>query len=114
MNAEDRLILQELANISLEKYVNFKHHPKFLEYLQDMGTLPYYGATNIGSRPVKRAGGGPLTLSKLRAIPFVGSWSQMKQNVPGYYGLGTALQEFKNRGELDKVKALYKLSLIHI
>lgn len=111
MNEVDREILQDLADISLEKYVNFKHHPKFLDYLQDMGTLPYYGATNIGSRPVKRAGGGALTLSKLRAIPFVGSWSQMKQNVPGYYGLGTALQTYKDKGELEKVKTLYKHSM---
>ena len=111
MKEEERKFLNELADISLDKYVSFKHHPKFLDYLQDMGTLPYYGATNIGSRPVKRAGGGALTLSKLRAIPFVGSWSQMKQNVPGYYGVGTALKTFKDRGELDKVKALYKHSM---
>ena len=111
MSTGDRAILQELADISLEKYVNFKHHPKFLQYLQDMGTLPYYGETNIGSRPVKRAGGGALTLSKLRAIPFVGSWSQMKQNVPGYYGVGTAIQEFKDRGQLDDVKSLYAKSM---
>ncbi len=111
MSTGDRAILQELADISLDKYVNFKHHPKFLDYLQDMGTLPYYGETNIGSRPVKRAGGGALTLSKLRAIPFVGSWSQMKQNVPGYYGLGSALEVFQKKGELDLVKTLYKKSM---
>jgi phosphoenolpyruvate carboxylase len=35
----------------------------------------------------------------------------MKQNVPGFYGLGTALNAFEKRGELDQVKKLYNDSL---
>ena len=67
--------------------------------------------TNIASRPVKRKGSGKTELKSLRAIPFVGSWNQMKQNVPGFYGLGTALRAFEKRGDLDKVKELYADSL---
>ena len=111
LNTTDRKVVEELSDISLETYINFKQHPKFLDYLDQMGTLPYYGDTNIGSRPVKRAGGGKLTLQKLRAIPFVGSWSQMKQNVPGYFGLGTAIKKFEDQGKLDEVKGLYDRSL---
>lgn len=111
LNEEQREILSQLTTTSLKSYVDFKNHPKFLDYLEVMGTLPYYGETNIGSRPVKRAGGGKLTLKKLRAIPFVGSWSQMKQNVPGYFGLGKALEQFEKRGKLDQLKALYQDSL---
>ena len=44
-----------------------------------------------------------LNFSDLRAIPFVGSWSQLKQNVPGYYGVGTALQVLKEKGLYDSV-----------
>ena len=46
----------------------------------------------------------------MRAIPFVGSWSQSKQNVPGFYGVGTALKSFENRDQFDKVRQLYRQS----
>jgi phosphoenolpyruvate carboxylase len=72
-----------------------------------MSTLKYYAKTNIGSRPSKRGKSDKLVFSDLRAIPFVGSWSQLKQNVPGFYGVGIAIEHFKNRGALDKVKSLY-------
>ena len=48
-----------------------------------------------------------MTLESLRAIPFVGSWSQLKQNVPGYYGFGTALQQLNASGQGEEVKDLY-------
>ena len=41
----------------------------------------------------------------LRAIPFVGSWSLLKQNVPGYFGVGTALQRLKEEGRLEDLKS---------
>ena len=46
----------------------------------------------------------------MRAIPFVGSWSQLKQNVPGFYGVGTALERFEKEGRLQEVKQLYSNS----
>ncbi len=75
-----------------------------------MTTLPYYAKTNIGSRPAKRGGKSTFAFEDLRAIPFVGSWSQSKQNVPGFYGFGSALQQLKDQGDFDKVKALYQKS----
>jgi phosphoenolpyruvate carboxylase len=73
--------------------------------------LNFYGETNIGSRPTKRGKSSKITLKDLRAIPFVGAWSQMKQNVTGYYGVGTSLEEMDRRGKLNQVKELYKNSL---
>jgi phosphoenolpyruvate carboxylase len=46
----------------------------------------------------------------LRAIPFVGSWSQSKQNVPGFFGVGTALKSFAQDDQFDKVIQLYHQS----
>ena len=37
----------------------------------------------------------------------MGSWSQLKQNVPGYFGVGTALQKMKEAGRWDEVKTLF-------
>lgn len=108
LNGSERKLLEELAEISYKKYSALKAHPRFVPYLQEMSTLEYYGKTNIGSRPTKRGAGGELKFEDLRAIPFVGSWSQLKQNVPGFFGFGFALHELKNQGRFDEVKSLYK------
>ena len=105
---EQRKIMEDLAEISYQAYQNFKNHSKFISYLEEMSTLKYYGKANIGSRPSKRSQSKELVFSDLRAIPFVGSWSQLKQNVPGFYGVGTALKYFEDKGELHKIKQLYK------
>lgn len=109
--AEDKATMQDLAEISYQAYSDFKDHPKFVSYLEKMSTLKYYAKTNIGSRPSKRGKSDKLVFSDLRAIPFVGSWSQLKQNVPGFFGVGTALKHFEDKGEFDNVKELYQNSI---
>lgn len=110
LSEENRMTMDRLAKLSYKAYKEFKSHPKFLPYLEQMSTLKYYAKTNIGSRPSKRGKGTELVFSDLRAIPFVGSWSQLKQNVPGFYGVGIAIEAFREKGEFDKVIALYKNS----
>ncbi|WP_345190451.1 phosphoenolpyruvate carboxylase [Algibacter agarivorans] len=107
---EDRVVMNDLAETSYQTYKDFKSHPMFIPYLERMSTLKYYAKTNIGSRPSKRGNSEGLVFSDLRAIPFVGSWSQLKQNVPGFYGVGTALKQYEDRGEFHKVEQLYKNS----
>lgn len=106
-----RELFDQLADLSFKKYSDFKAHPKFLAYLDKMSTLNYYAKTNIGSRPSKRSKSAELDFNDLRAIPFVGSWSQLKQNVPGFFGLGYALGEIEKRGEWNRVEELYEDSL---
>ena len=110
MTKSDSEIMTDLAETSYKTYVDFKNHPKFMPYLEHMSTLKYYGKTNIGSRPSKRSKSKELNFSDLRAIPFVGSWSQLKQNVPGFYGVGTALKKYEDNGEFEKLKTFYKNS----
>ncbi|MFV8225915.1 phosphoenolpyruvate carboxylase [Christiangramia aquimixticola] len=105
-----RQTMNELADISYETYSNFKKHPRFIPYLEKMSTLKYYAKTNIGSRPSKRNKSAELNLSDLRAIPFVGSWSQLKQNVPGFFGVGTAMEKLDKAGRFDEVKEFYEHS----
>ena len=92
LDEEEERLLSELAEESFNAYQNLKNHPNFMEYLAQVSPLKFYSETNIGSRPAKRGGLSRLSLKDLRAIPFVGAWSQLKQNVTGYYGVGTALQ----------------------
>ena len=108
LSSHDRFLLDELGRISYESYQAFKKHPKFLTYLQQFSPLNYYSRSNIASRPAKRGGGGGLRFEDLRAVPFVGSWSQLKQNVPGYFGVGTALKQMKEKGLWADVKAMFR------
>lgn len=110
MSDDDRIVMNDLAETSYQAYKDFKNHPMFIPYLERMSTLKYYAKTNIGSRPSKRGSSDKLVFSDLRAIPFVGSWSQLKQNVPGFYGVGTALKAYEERGEFYKVEQLYNNS----
>lgn len=100
--------IKTLAEASLTKYESLKQHELFLPYLEEMSTLNYYNMTNIGSRPAKRGNSSELKFADLRAIPFVGAWAQLKQNVPGYYGLGTALKVQEDKGQLEHYIQLYK------
>ena len=111
INDKQRAIMNDLAELGFDAYNNFKNDPLFVDYLEDVSVLKYYGKTNIGSRPSKRGNSGKLNLSDLRAIPFVGAWTQMKQNVPGFYGVGAALKKYEKEGRLDEVKEFYSKSL---
>ncbi len=108
ISKESRKLIEELSELSFEKYDALKHHDRFMPYLENMSTLKYYTKANIGSRPGKRGNKAKLELTDLRAISFVGSWSQLKQNVPGYFGIGTALKTFKEQGRIEEVKTLFK------
>ena len=110
LNDKNRKLIEDMAEISYKTYVDFKNHPQFLPYLEKMSTLKYYAKTNIGSRPSKRGGSDKLDFSALRAIPFVGSWSQLKQNVPGFFGLGTALKKYEDANRFDEIIAFYNAS----
>ena len=110
LSKENRNTIEKLSKISYEKYLSFKNHEKFLPYLEKMSTIRYYAKTNIGSRPSKRNpdGSDEFKFEDLRAIPFVGGWSQLKQNVPGFFGLGSAIYIFQQKDDLSKVKRLYR------
>jgi phosphoenolpyruvate carboxylase len=110
MLPENRDVMTDLSERSYKAYSDFKAHPKFISYLENMSTLKYYAKTNIGSRPSKRGKAEGLIFEDLRAIPFVGSWSQLKQNVPGFFGVGTALKHYDDTGEFQKVQHLFRTS----
>ena len=108
ISQHDRFLMEELGKISHASYQGFKTHPLFLAYMQQYSPLNYYSKSNIASRPAKRGNSGGLRFEDLRAIPFVGSWSQLKQNVPGFFGVGTALQQMKERGLWNDTKAMFR------
>jgi phosphoenolpyruvate carboxylase len=111
LTEQDRMLMDELAAAAYESYLQLKKDPQFLPYLEKMTPLQWYGDSNIASRPTKRNAGGRLQLEGLRAIPFVGAWAQMKQNIPGYYGFGAALRQLQEAGRAEELRKLYQDSL---
>lgn len=107
LQEDEEELLQALSVESYKAYSRLKDHPYFLQYLNEVSPLRFYNETNIASRPTKRKSSGRLELKDLRAIPYVGSWSQLKQNVTGYYGVGTALQWIDKQGKWAAAKRLY-------
>lgn len=108
ISKESRKLIEELSELSFAKYDALKKHEMFIPYLENKSTLKYYTKANIGSRPGKRGNKAKLELTDLRAISFVGSWSQLKQNVPGYFGIGTAIKTLKDDGRIKEVKTLFQ------
>lgn len=104
-SAEEYELAERLARKSFDAYRDLKDDPSFLKYLSDVSPMRFYAQANIGSRPAKR-GQGELTLNDLRAIPFVGAWSQIKQNVPGFYGVGSALKALEP--EIGRIAQMYQ------
>ena len=105
-------IIQQLSDSSLETYLELRDNPLFIDYLEEITPLNYLTKANIGSRPAKRSKDSKLRLEDLRAIPFGGAWMQMKQNILGYYGFGSALQKYitTHTSGLKELKILYTKS----
>ncbi|PYF75757.1 phosphoenolpyruvate carboxylase [Pedobacter nutrimenti] len=103
-------ILDVMAEDSYQAFVALRNHPLFLSYLEKFSPLTLLSKINISSRPVKRNAGGPLKLEDLRAISFVTAWSQLKQSIPGFYGVGTALENQEKKGNWANLQQTYHQS----
>ena len=112
LQVDELALLDDLAEEAYRAYLILKGHPQFVPYLEKITPLAFFSETNIGSRPVKRGQSAQLKFEDLRAIPFVGSWALMKQNVPGFYGVGSALSSLKKAGRLKELQDLYQRSLL--
>ncbi len=110
LSASNKKLIDDMAEDSHRKFMNLRHDPLFLPYLEELSPLKFLSSINISSRPVKRNGDSKLKLEDLRAISFVTSWSQLKQSVPGFYGVGTALKQAEERGDWEAVTQLYQTS----
>ncbi|MDB5032200.1 phosphoenolpyruvate carboxylase [Mucilaginibacter sp.] len=110
LSARQKTLITDMANASYKLFMDLREHKLFVEYLEKFSPLKLLSKINISSRPTKRNAGAPLKLEDLRAISFVTAWSQLKQSIPGFYGVGTALQKMKQKGDWDEVKQLYNTS----
>ena len=83
--------LNFLANRSMEVYKELTQQPGFIKFYEKATPIDAIEQSKIGSRPSRRT--GTRSLSDLRAIPWVFSWSQCRFNITSWYGVGTTLEE---------------------
>jgi phosphoenolpyruvate carboxylase len=102
-------VLDDLAARAQRSYAELVHEtPGFVDYFMASTPVSEIGALNIGSRPTSRK---PTTsISDLRAIPWVLAWSQSRVMLPGWYGTGTAFEEWISEGDgrLEVLSDLYR------
>ncbi|WP_179473381.1 phosphoenolpyruvate carboxylase [Mycolicibacterium vinylchloridicum] len=101
-------VLDDLAARAQRAYAELVHDtPGFVEYFKASTPVSEIGSLNIGSRPTSRK---PTTsIADLRAIPWVLAWSQSRVMLPGWYGTGTAFEEWiaDGDGRLEVLQDLY-------
>jgi phosphoenolpyruvate carboxylase len=82
--------MDRLAEHSRHAYVRLRHMEGFLSFFRQATPIDVIEQSRIGSRPARRT--GQAALDDLRAIPWVFSWSQARFFLPGWYGVGSALE----------------------
>ncbi|EYB66668.1 phosphoenolpyruvate carboxylase [Deinococcus phoenicis] len=89
--AEWTAAMTRAARASAAAYRALVDDPDFLPFFEAVTPIHEIARLNIASRPVRRP--GAPTLTNLRAIPWVMSWTQNRANLPGWYGLAEGLRE---------------------
>jgi phosphoenolpyruvate carboxylase len=97
-----------LANESYQTFRKLVEHPSFVKFYEQATPIDVIESSKIGSRPARRT--GKRSLSDLRAIPWVFSWTQSRMNISSWYGVGSTLQKLKEEktGRYSRLKAMVK------
>jgi phosphoenolpyruvate carboxylase len=103
-------LLTDLAEISFRAYRELRDDPALRLLLGTHSPLPLFDHLTIGSRPASRRASDVIDFENLRAIPFVATWSILKIQIPGFYGLGAALQQMLDAGREGDLRRLYRSS----
>lgn len=99
-------LLARLSQRSMERYRELVDHPGFWEWYTASTPIEHISHLPIASRPVSRAG-GVSGIDNLRAIPWVFAWTQIRGNIPGWFGIGTAISEACNKSGETQLQALF-------
>jgi phosphoenolpyruvate carboxylase len=101
-------LIDQLSTWSYQAYRELRDNPNLLAFLAEGSPLPLFDYLTIASRPVSRRAANTIEMDNLRAIPFVATWSVLKIQISGFYGLGAALEKMIDAGHEDELHQLYR------
>lgn len=106
-------LMDQLAKTSQLKYQSLLKEEGFIPFYREATIIDALENSRIGSRPARRTGKKDFSLNDLRAIPWVFSWTQARFYLPGWYGVGSALQALKESSpeKFEQLKAGIKSSV---
>jgi phosphoenolpyruvate carboxylase len=88
--------MERLGENSQIAYQQFLNEKGFIEFYRQATPIDALENSRIGSRPARRTGKKGFSISDLRAIPWVFSWTQARFYLPGWFGVGSALEKLKS------------------
>lgn len=99
-------IMEWLSAESRAGYRRLLEEPGFMRFFRQATPIDALERGCFGSRPASRT--GTATLEDLRAIPWVFSWTQARYYMPGWFGVGSALERLKseNPGDFEALSAI--------
>ncbi|ARA92497.1 phosphoenolpyruvate carboxylase [Rhodothermaceae bacterium RA] len=108
--APEHALMDRIADRSMAAYRRLIEDPRFWPWYTKATPIEHISRLPIASRPVSRKTGGEVDFESLRAIPWVFAWTQTRYNVPGWFGIGEALQALIDGepGTLDQLRAMYR------
>jgi phosphoenolpyruvate carboxylase len=103
--------MARLGNSSQAAYQQLLGAEGFIEFYRQATVIDALENARIGSRPARRTGKQGFSISDLRAIPWVFSWTQTRFYLPGWYGVGSGLAALKQQDPAEF--AAFKQALPH-